>query len=160
MVAAEIQRITIQQGRTKRINGYRISPHSDRKTDRFESSGFRTVENPRRFSFDRLKQKTPKRIPLISHREEILYGQVGDTFRVGKGTFEIIHYDPVRRWRHPHGTEPTVVCKLIDGSVIPDFEDVATRWSDGKITINLCVKTLSHYYKTNDKRDSVKTGHK
>ena len=44
--------------------------------------------------FDRLKQKTPKRIPLINRNDRVIYAHVGNQFSVGTGLYEIIHYDP------------------------------------------------------------------
>lgn len=147
MMTVEFERIKPKQGND--ISGYCVHPHSDRKTDRFESSGFRAIRNERRFGFDRLKQKTPKRIPLINRNDRVIYAHVGDQFSVGTGLYEIIHYDPHRRWRHPHGIEPAVVCKLIAGNLIPDFEDMSGKLIEGTkvvTTVTLCVKTLSQHY--------------
>ena len=100
-----------------------------------------------------------ERIPLANHKGEVIYANVGDTFGVGPGVYRITNYSPNRKWGHPHGTEPTVTCALIQGQIIGDFEHAAKRDVNGGVIIELCTKTLSQFYMTqHEKAHSRTTG--
>jgi len=115
--------------------------NDSRRPNDFTASHFTRMHRDRRLP-------RIERIPLANHKGEVIYANVGDTFRVGPGVYRITNYNPNKKWGHPHGTEPTVTCTLIQGQIIGDFEHAAKRNVNDEVAIELCTKTLFQFYMT------------